>query len=263
MAAAAACALWAMAGTAWAQTANPPSSGWDFEIQPYLWVPKLKADVRINDLPEAKVDMSARDVVNDLKFGLMGMVEARNGRWGLVADGFYAKLADSGGANFALRPRGPGFDVDAKLTMKQYIMSLAGEYRALEGSTPVDVMAGGRYNKIDMEAKVDITGLGRLGLTAGRNLRYKNDWVDPYVGVRVVHPIADKWSILGYADVGGFGIGSSSKSTNLLIGGLNYGYSKTTTLKFGYRYYRVNYNRGSFKMDSDEGGLYFAAGFKF
>ena len=81
-------------------------------------------------------------------------------------------------------------------------------------------------------------------------------WWDPYIGVRVVHPIADRWSLTGYADAGG------SNSWHAL-GGVNWDNSKMTQFKFGYRFYHVDYDKSGFTWDFDQKGFFAAAGFKF
>lgn len=253
-----------VAAPAGAQLTNPSAGpGWQFELQPYLWAPGLHGDTSINNAPQAKIDMSPKDVIQKLDFGLMGMFEARNGRWGLVGDAFYAKLSDKADKTFSLHPRVGGADVNVDMKLKQHIYALAGEYRLLEGTTPVDLMLGARYNSIDMDAKVGLQGLGPLGLSRTRTFSYDKDWVDPYVGLRFVHPLADKWSLLGYADAGGAGIGAASKFTYQLMGGIIYDYSKTVSFKFGYRQYHINYDHGGFEYDVNQRGFLAGLGIKF
>lgn len=253
-----------VAAPARAQLTNPSAGpGWQFEFQPYLWAPGLHGDSSINNAPKAQIDMSPKDVIQKLDFGLMGMFEARNGRWGLVGDAFYAKLSDSADKTFSLHPRVGGVDVNVGLKLKQHIYALAGEYRLVEGTTPVDLMLGARYNNIDMDAKVGLQGLGPLGLSRKRTFTYDKDWVDPYVGLRFVHPLADKWSLLGYGDVGGAGIGAASKFTYQLMGGVIYDYSKTVSFKAGYRQYHINYDHGGFEYDVNQRGFIAALGIKF
>ena len=78
-----------LAGPAMAQ-----SSGWDFAVSPYLWAPGINASVG-TALGTVGVDKSSSDVLSDLDLAFMGAFEARNGRWGLIADLFYAKLSQS------------------------------------------------------------------------------------------------------------------------------------------------------------------------
>jgi opacity protein-like surface antigen len=249
----------AAAAPAVAQSATTEKEGWQFELTPYLWAPDLKGSVQINNAPKAKLDLSAWDLIQMLDFSAAGRFEARNGRWGAFADVFYAKVSDGGDGEIKLR-RGPGIEFDANLKMKQIIGELGGGYRIVEGSTPVDLIAGGRYNKIDMDAKVEATGQGPLGLSASRTASYEKNWWDPYVGVRVKLPIADKWSLLGYGDVGGF---RNDSRTYQLIGGVNYDYSRTVSFKAGYRFYHVNYDKGGFDYDMNQRGFTAGVGFKF
>ena len=68
----------------------------------------------------------------------------------------------------------------------------------------------------------------------------------------------DRWSLLGYLDVGQ----GSATSSWQAIAGASYQYSPTTSLKFGYRY--LYYKRDDALLyKAAMGGLYFGAGFKF
>jgi len=256
---AAAAVLAAAATPAAAQTAKAADGGWQFELTPYLWAPALKGSVQINNAPKAKLDLSAWDMIQMLDFSAAGRFEARNGRWTGFADVFYAKVSDGGDGEITLR-RGRGIEFDANLKMKQVIGELGGAYRVVEGSTPVDLMLGGRYNSIDMDAKVEATGQGPLGLSRSRTASYKKDWWDPYVGVRAQIPVADKWSLLAYGDVGGFQGGSH---TWQLIGGVGYAYSQSVSFKLGYRYYHVNHDRGSLDYDMNQRGVTAGVSFRF
>ena len=69
-------------------------SGWSFALSPYLWAPGIESSVETR-WGTAGVDMSTADVLSDLDLAFMGALEARNGRWGLIADLFYAELSQS------------------------------------------------------------------------------------------------------------------------------------------------------------------------
>jgi hypothetical protein len=84
-------------------------------------------------------------------------------------------------------------------------------YRVSEGRSPVDVIGGLRYTKLDVSGDIGATLFGPLGggsRTVSRS--GDKDWVDPYIGARIQHPLADRWMLDAYADVGGFGVGSTS-----------------------------------------------------
>jgi len=231
---------------------------WQMEATPYLWLAGLKGDTQIGASPQANIDLSPSDVLDKLDFGLMGTFEARKGRWGVFLDGVYAKLSDSAGGSISLRG-GPGVNVNADATVKQTIFSAALQYRAVEGTTPVDLIFGGRYNKVDLQTTVSAVFFGPLGVT--RSPSYEKSWWDPYVGVRVTHPLTDRLSAVVYADVGGFGVGSETTWQALV--GANYSISKTMTAKFGYRYLHTDYDNDSFRFKVDMSGVYLGLGIRF
>jgi opacity protein-like surface antigen len=106
---------------------------------------------------------------------------------------------------------------------------------------PVDVIGGLRYTKIDVSGNIGASLFGPVAGGAALTVSGSGNKDCPYIGVRVLYPIAERWTLLGYADVGGFGVGS--KSTWRAIAGANYDYSKCVSLKFDYRYLSVNYDK--------------------
>jgi opacity protein-like surface antigen len=89
----------------------------------------------------------------------------------------------------------------------------------------------------------------------------EKDWVDPYVGVRAQHPLAERWTLVGYADVGGFGVGSEFAWQ--AAAGVNYEFSKSIVDKFAYRYLYVDYDKDGFRYDMENSGVYLGAGIRF
>lgn len=121
-----------------------------------------------------------------------------------------------------------------------------------------DIIGGARYSKIDAEAGINASLFGQTGGIARSG---DKDWVDPYIGVRVQHPFADRWTLVGYGDVGGFGVGSDF--TWQALAGLNYDFSKTVSGRFGHRYLSVDYDKSGFLYDMDTCGLFAGVGFRF
>jgi opacity protein-like surface antigen len=234
-------------------------SGWQFEVTPYLWLPALKGSSSIGNLPEVNFNLSTSDVLDALDFGAMGSFEARKDRWGLFFDVVYSKISFGGGGAASLRG-GPGISVNADLDIKNTIASAAVLYRAIEGRSPVDLFLGVRYNDVDLDATVSVAGgLGMLGITSNPN--YSKNWWDPYIGARVTHPVAERWTLVGYADYGGFSVGS--KETWQAIAGVKYDFSKTISGNLGYRYLHIDYDKDGFLYDVDYKGGYLGIGIKF
>ena len=142
----------------------------------------------------------------------MGTLEARKGAWGALLDMQCVKL----GVELAGGLLG-GYDVK----FEQTISTLLGFYRVVDVPVAVDVLGGVRY--VDANTRVDIApsprGFGRqIDETVGSS--------DGVLGVRTIVPLGDRWSLLGYLDVGG----GSSTSSWQAIAGAGHQYSPTTSL---------------------------------
>ena len=223
---------------------------WQFEVTPYLWSAAMKGDTQAGNLPLTHIDMSFGDILENLDAGFMGAFEARKGRWGFLLDAIYMKVSDD-----ATSTQGP-LTVAAGATVKQWMYAGAIAYRISDGPALIDLIGGARYSKLRVKAIIDASLFG----LAGRTERTGNkSWTDGYVGVRVQAPIADRWTFVGYADVGGGG----SDSTWQAALGAQYAYSKDVAVKFGYRHLSVDYNKSGFLYDMESGGLYLGAGFRF
>jgi opacity protein-like surface antigen len=241
------------------QTTAAQAGGWQFELTPYIWAAGMSGDVQGGALPTIGVDMSFSDILDNLDAGLMGAFEARKGRWGFLFDAIYMKLKDSGTASrTGTGPIGATATASAELEVKQTLFAAAVAYRAVEGRAPLDVIGGLRYSKIEADASINGSFFAQTG-TVARSA--EKDWVDPYIGVRVLQPIASHWTLVGYLDIGGFGVGSDFTWQTLL--GVNYEFSKMFAGKFGYRYISVDYDKDGFVYDMANSGLYLGLGIRF
>lgn len=247
-----------------AQSSGSASGGWKYEFTPYLWGSGLKGDVQVGTLPKTSVDMRFSDIFDVLDFAAMGTFEARKDRWGLLFDVIYLKLSDSGTASqTGAGPIGATLTATADVTVKQTMLTAGVAYRVAERGSPVDVIGGLRYTQLDASGDIGASLFGPLGAGVARTVSRSGDkdWVDPYVGVRIQHPITERWTLVGYADVGGFGVGSDL--TWQAIAGAHYQYSKSVSLKLGYRYMSIDYDKGGVLYDATMQGPYAAVGIRF
>ena len=237
------------AGTVYGQESASPSDDWQFSFQPYFWFLSIDAEGTISGSQRslsADVDLSFGDVMDHIDFGAMGRMEVWKGKWGLTFDGLFMNLsADKSFSGF----RGVDFDLDVDVRLGTADFGLA--YRLFEQrfgnenkqSLAFEPYGGLRYaylrEKVDLT--VDIPGVG----SAGRTLGTSEDWVEPFVGGRVIWGLNDKLAINIAGDAGGFGIGSASDLTWQIKGGVDYKLSENMTLNAGYRYLELDYSRGS------------------
>ena len=238
-----------------AAAADEAADSWRFEVTPYLWATGLDGTLAITARPQAgvAVQQSFSDLFKILDFAASGSFEARNGRWGVLFDAVYFKVSDTAAVT------GPqGFvTLAADGTVTQQMYTLLASYRVSDGPSQVDLLGGLRYASVEGEADLRAT-LPQLP-SAGRSFGQKEHWVDPVIGARIRHPLGERWTLVGYADVGGFGIGSDLSWQ--VIAGANYAFSPGIVGKLGYRVVAFDYSEQNFAYDMRFAGPYAGVGF--
>jgi len=170
-------ALLVLAG-AWPCSHAGAQERWSAEVEPYLWVPDLSGEGSADGAPEADFQI---DYPGGLSAALPLAVRVdAPGRSSLRLDLLYARWTDDEGS----------VQTESQLSL----LDLGYGY-ALDPS--FDVMAGVRGVELSFEAEL-------LGLEADT----REAWVDPWIGGRGGVPLRGGWSLEGYGDVGGFGVGS-------------------------------------------------------
>lgn len=241
-----------------ARAADAADDRWQFELTPYLFASGLYGTTGARGV-SADIEMGFDDILDQLEAGLMGTAELRRGRWGVAFDALYFKLGDQGARSWQ-GPLGIGSltgDLDVTTTMQMYQLSAA--YRVGE-RVPVDLIGAARYTTIDTDLNLVVTTGGLLpGGT--RSLSAGESWWDPVVGVRALVPLGERWSVLLYGDVGGFGVGSDL--TYQAIAGVNWQFSKHFSVKVGYRYLYQDFAKDGFVWDMAAHGPYLGMGIRF
>ena len=229
--------------------AAAPVDAWSFKITPYFWAAGLTGDVKLGPAaPLTHVDASFWDILGDLKFAAMATLEARKGRYGLVADVIYLSLATSA--------TGPLGFVNAQLKDKTFMTTINAAYRVVDnGPWWLDLEAGARIWAMNFNVGFQLVPVG-----FSTSYSLSKSWIDPVIGVRAHANLGQGFFVQGYADVGGFGV--SSQSTWQVAGLLGYEYSPKVSLLAGYRYLSVDYNRNGFVFDVDMSGPIFGVSFK-
>ena len=138
------------------------------------------------------------------------------------------------------------------------MLAAAVAYRTVEGRSPIDVFGGLRYVKLEADADINGSFFARTKSVAGSG---DKDWVDPYFGARMRHALNDRWSLTGYADVGGVGLGSDI--TWQVSAGASYDFTKSVSGIFGYRIFYADYDKSGFLYDMKSEGVYAGVGIRF
>ncbi len=223
--------------------AQATSSGWQFELVPYGWAAVVSGSVTGENAggPGLDIEQTWSDIFANLEFALMGSFEVRKGRWGGMADAVDFRVR-GGGTLYGRR----GFtSLSAEGFLAQKFYSAAAIYRVRQGGAPVDLMIGGRYALIGWDIDIE---LARPPVTIGERVLSDNrTWWDPYVGARIQQPLGKRWSLTGYGDVGGFGIGSRLSIQGLAAA--RFAFTSVISGSLGYRAISEDYDSDGFKYD--------------
>lgn len=218
------------AATAAAQT---PSDDWDFRATLYLFYSSIGGEVALPTGGGAEIDLSQDDLMDHLKLTGMAAFEVQKGRWGGFADAIYLDIGESKSDTQMLAigggtPLPPGVTADVSLDTKAWVVTLAGNYRALSSdSMTLDFIAGARL--LDIDTTLDYAFNVDFGPFAGpaRQGSAKttlSNW-DAIVGVKgQLNFGADRaWFARYYADVGT----GDSDLTWQGIAGVGYSFGKS------------------------------------
>jgi opacity protein-like surface antigen len=236
----------AAAGSSPPDSTQAPAGEWQFRFTPYLWLIGIEGSVSIGRREE-EFAASFSDLFAALELGLMGMFEARRGRWGLIADGMYFDLGPS-----APNTGPAGGTITAGIVEQLY--SAGGLLRVLDRSgATVDLIAGARYANIDIEL------VARGGADDGQSRSSRQEWVDAIVGGRGTYPFARRWSAAGYLEAGAGG----SDFTWQAQAGADFQLTRSLSARGGYRYLSINSGSGSVDIDLGMGGFVLGLGIAF
>jgi hypothetical protein len=257
-------------------------SRWQVTVEPYFFIPlDVRADIAaVGRSTTVRADLD--DFLNlDRAFDGGLRVDAQNGRFGILLDGFYLSLAQSGTlpvtfpAGSLLR-FGIPFEVegraDASASLRQGKIDLSAYYRVVNQSlrrspTPanpfpflvVDPILGLRTNISRQEIEVDEVRIGPNTIPINREFSSSRTTLEPLVGLRVGLQLSPRWSLGLESSVSGFNINAERDTTFNFQAGVGYSFSRSVTLRVAYVYSGYEFRDGSglrrSEIDLDQHGL--------
>ena len=238
-----------------ASTQAPAAEGqdrWRISLVPYIWLPAVDTQVSVNGGPPGgDSSTSSFDVFDALEMALMGTVEAGYGRFSVIFDFQYVRLGDEFSTNL---PSGSVLKSDYDLTLATGSAGVG--YRFVdEEKISLDGLVGARVVYTGFEADLDDS--------SGASFSAEEDvtLVDPVIGGRASWHFAPKWSLTGYGDIGGFGVGSDL--TWQALGSIDYRFNEHFELRVGYRAFALDFDEDDLKLDIVLHGPIIALGITF
>lgn len=205
---------------------------WGFKIAPYGWLAGMSANVG-----GEKITQSFNDLASITNFGFQIVAQARYKKWSFGSNFTIAKL----GAKETVGPLNIDFNINQIIldTKLGYVLidKIDFENSIIRGWA-MELTVGALYWFNGMTLDVDYTTDLPLPPT---KLDQEQDWVDLVVGTNF-RIILSKSVLLGLSvDIGGFGIGDSSKLYWDLVYVNTFKVSKLLTVTAGYKTF--NYKR--------------------
>lgn len=222
-----------------------PVDAWRGQITLYGWGAGIGGDLRPGrGAPEISFDKSLSEVLEDLDSALFVTGSARRGNLVLFGDLSYSSSSRRGVV-------APG--VPARGKLEQRSITLAAGQRVTEtANSSVDILGGIRAWDVEGSVAVPLAGV---------NLSFDKTFVDPILAVRGNLRIAPQWSVIGYVDAGGLGVGSDA--TYQIAVTANYQATESLYLSFGYRHLYVDYDSGGTSIKANISGPLLGATLRF
>ena len=181
------------------------------------------------------VSLSLKDILEALKFAFFAGGEVHYGRVGVLQDFVYADLGFDGQLS------GP-FASNVEIDQKLFLSTTALGYQVYaEDGILIEPYAGARYVSINADLTINSGGPLQIGTKVKDFIDV--DWWDPVIGVRGRMPLTETLDASGFANIGGFGVGS--KFTWEIYGGLDYAFTESLSANAGFRYLSIDYDTNS------------------
>ena len=216
---------------------------WSRQLTLYGWGAGVGGELTpFTGAPTIAFDKSLSEVLEDLDAAFFATGLARRGDFVLFGDVTYTSSSRSGRLPL-------GIPATGSVTLKSLTLAAGQRFQPSQGTT-VDLMAGARAWELEGRVSSPILSISPT-----------ERFVDPILAMRVNTQLSDQWSVLSYADIGGFGIGSNFTWQAAVTG--NYQVSERTFFSVGWRHLSVEYTSGGTVFDGSMNGPLVGVTFQF
>lgn len=218
---------------------------WTGQLTSYAWGSGLGGQLTpFTGGPTLRIDKSFAEVLEDLDGAAFVSAFARRDRLVLLGDLSHARSSKAGRLPPGLPARG---------ALRQSSMTLAAGWRVHDdGTLAADLLGGLRRWDLRAEVAVPAAGLARSA---------SESFTDPLLAVRANLSLSPRWSLIAYADAGGFGVGSEQTWQWLLTANLHT--IARWVRSFGLRQLSVDYRDGGTRVDATLAGPLLGVSWRF
>jgi hypothetical protein len=237
-----------------ADAAEPAAGKWSVTVAPYLWAASMDGNATVAGI-KSDVDVPVQDVLKDLSFGAMMLVDVRKDRFGIAVNGLFARVSPDSDVN--------GIKID--VTSDTVQLGVAPYYRVVDWQYGVSSSGQPLRLFVAPEAGFRFTYLRtELDLHPGPTVDGSESWVDPLIGSGIGLDLSDHWTLVGEANVGGFGVGSDfAWNAQAFLGYKTTLFGRPTTFAIGYRALYQDYHQHDFEWDATMHGPVIGAAVRF
>lgn len=234
--------------TASASGAAPAPSGWHISASPYFWAASISGSTGINGAEPLHMTSGFGQLLKNIDFAFMGLVEARKDRFSLIGDIVYTKLGKD------LSSRHLRLDDSSRIRSKTFAGLFGGGYSVLQdGASHLDAVAGVRL----WNASSSFAFVGGALDSAGT--KDSATWVNAVAGLRGQYFLSPNVYLTGWGLVGK----GQAKVEWDVMAGVGYAFDQRLSAVAGYRALGVNYNRSGFAYDVVQQGPMMGLVFRF
>lgn len=218
---------------------------WSGQVTLYGWGAGVGGDFTpFAGAPTLSFDKSLSDVLEDLDGAFFATALARRGNLVLFGDFTYSSSSREG-----LVP--PGVPASGEVTIRSLTLAAGRRFDGGAGTT-VDVLGGLRAWSVEGLVSVPLAGI---------SIAPEKSFVDPIVALRVNTRLAPRWMLLGYLDLGGFGVGSEVTWQAAVTA--NYEATENLYLSAGWRHLYLDYEDGGTAFEGSMSGPLVGATWRF
>jgi hypothetical protein len=206
-----------------------------YTLTGYVWGASINGKQALFGLPAVDLDLSFRDLLDNLDFALAGILDIRGSeRYGFLGELNYVNLSASATGSRGL--------VTGTLDSNTFFALAAGTYEvAKQDNYTLQGIVGLKYFRFEND----------LALSPGSLVgSVTESWVDATIGLKARYELARDWSLSTWAMVS---MGGSDFSWDALAA-VNYELSPTWSVSFGYRAMGIDYTSSEFSYNIIQSG---------